>query len=358
MDRRVELDYYERAVFEDLSRAVAARPREQDDVHVGLFRPCAESSTDAGRIERVLATVAVFVALRSECYDTDETATAEQAVFLRQPAATHPRAPRHRLLPVLWEVPPGGAAWATRDAARTLLPDVPQYAETGLAALSRRHWDRAAYERVLAFLGDWIVELAEGRHTVVDTRWPEPPPRAARPAFVIATLAVPQASGSGDGGRPAAGDLRDDRLREVAVQVAECVNRSRFDVRTVDVSRGPGRLGERPGVLLVDERNLGTPEGRSRVRQLLGSVPDWMQPLLVPTGGEPVRVPAEDVWGARPARPAARHRLPRPRIMTEPDDPLAVITAAIDRATRHFDDEHLVERRYPPRPRSNSHPEE
>ncbi|GIJ09917.1 hypothetical protein ACFFMR_19805 [Micromonospora andamanensis] len=350
VDRTAELDYYERAVFEDLARVVGELPRERPHWRTGMFRPCGDPSTrSAAGIERALATVAVFVALRSESYDTDEVAAAERSVFLRQPATLHSRLPGQRLLPVLWEVTPGAAG----RAAVTPIPDVPQYAETGLIALSRRRGERDAYERVLAYLGDSIVELAEGRGGPPGTHWPPPRPREARPAFVVATLAAPAVPDPVDSVQAAASSEHPDRLRAVAAQVAGGVNRARFDVQLVELSAGYDQLGRRPAVLLVEERAWVDAETGADLRHLLDGLPAWVQPLIVPAGDEPVRAPEEGGRGIRQARPVAR-----PRIMAAADDPLTVIAAAIGRAVRHFDDEHLVERRYPPRPRSNSHPEE
>ncbi|MEV2240652.1 hypothetical protein [Micromonospora sp. NPDC049891] len=355
VDRTVELDYYERTVFEDLARVVDELPRERPHWRTGMYRPCGDPSTrSAARIERALATVAVFVALRSESYDTDEVAAAERSAFLRQPATLHARLPGQRLLPVLWEVTPGTAGQTTVAP----IPDVPQYAETGLIALSRRRGERDAYERVLAYLGDSIVELAEGRRATPHTHWPPPRPREARPAFVIAMLAASPAADPADGGDPATRPEHPDRLRQVAAQVAGGVNRTRFDVQLVEASAGYDQLGRRPAVLLVEERAWIDPASGADVRRLLDGLPAWVQPLIVPAGDEPLRIPEDDGWGGRQARAAARHRAPRPRIMSAVDDPFTIIAAAIGRAVRHFDDEHLVERRYPPRPRSNSHPEE
>ncbi|MBQ1024936.1 hypothetical protein [Micromonospora sp. C95] len=355
VDRTVELDYYERTVFEDLARVVGELPRERPHWRTGMFRPCGDPSTrSAARVERALATVAVFVALRSECYDTDGVAAAERAAFLRQPATLHSRLPGQRLLPVLWEVPPGSAGAATVAA----IPDVPQYAETGLIALSRRRGERDAYERVLAYLGDSIIELAEGRAGAPPpTPWPPRPPQA-RPAFVIATLAVPPGADPAGDAAPAARQDDSGRLRQMARQVAATVDRTRFAVQLVEVGAGYEQLGRRPAVLLVAERAWADPTIGVNVRRLLAALPAWVQPLIVPAGDEPLRAPEDDGWVGRPARAAVRHRVPRPRIMAAVDDPLTIIAVAIGRAVRHFDDEHLVERRYPPRPRSNSHPEE
>ncbi|MCW3842873.1 hypothetical protein ONA70_22500, partial [Micromonospora yasonensis] len=148
------------------------------------------------------------------------------------------------------------------------------------------------------------------------------------------------------------------RLRQAAVRVAEYVDRARFDVQLVEVAPAGDNLGKRPGVLLIDGAILATEPGKAAVQRLLRALPAWVQPLIVPDSQDAVRPPEQDVWGVRRALAAGPQRVPRPRIRTEPDDPVTVLTAAIDRATRHFDDEHLVERRYPPRPRSNSHPEE
>ncbi|WBB50569.1 hypothetical protein O3597_08945 [Verrucosispora sp. WMMA2044] len=354
VDRAVELDYYERTVFEDLARVVGGLPRERPHWRTGMFRPCGDpSARSAARVERALATVAVFVALRSECYDTDEVAATERAAFLRQPATLHSRLPGQRLLPVLWEVPPGGAGEDTVAA----IPGVPQYAETGLIALSRRRGERDAYERVLAYLGDSIIELAEGRGDAQPVPWP-PRPAQTRPEFVIATLAVPPDLDPSGDAQPAARQDGPDRLREIATRVAATVDRARFDVQLVEVSAGYEQLGRRPAVLLVEERVWVDPATGVSVRRLLGALPAWVQPLIVPAGDEPLRAPEDDAWAGRPARAAVGHRASRPRIMAAADDPLTIIAVTIGRAVRHFDDEHLVERRYPPRPRSNSHPEE
>ncbi|MER7443916.1 hypothetical protein [Micromonospora avicenniae] len=361
VDPHVEVDYYVRVVFRDLSHAVSSRSREKADWSVGLFRPCVDPPIEPDRVDRALACTAVFVALRSACYDADEQAAVERAAFYRQPSTLHDRPPQQRLLPVLWEVPPAAASWATLDTALTPLPQVPQYAETGLAALSRRHADRDAYDRVLAFLSEWIIDVAEGRQVPASAHWPGTPPRKAKPAFVIATLGVPADS---DDNRTAtrqrpAGDLAvEGLLRQAAARVAEYVNGARFDVRKIDVTSGDDRLGKRPTVLLIDAATLETDGGRAKLQQLLRALPTWVQPLLVPDSLDNVRPPGADLWDGRGAPAAGPRWVPRPRIMTELDAPAAVITAAIDRATRNFDDEHLVERRYPPRPRSNSQPEE
>ncbi|MFC3502220.1 hypothetical protein ACFOOK_14775 [Micromonospora krabiensis] len=356
VDPHVEIDYYVRAVFRDLSDAVTNRPRGKADWSVGLFRPCADPSVEPDRVDRALASTAVFVALRSTCYDADEQATVERLAFYRQPSTLHERPPQQRLLPVLWEVPPTATAWATLDTALTPLPDVPQYAETGLVALSRRHADRDAYERVLAFLSEWIVDVAEGRQVPASGRWPGTAPRKAKPAFMIATWGVPAA---GDGGGTAGGVRTDGPLRQAAARVAGYVNTARFDVRSVDLSDGNERLGERPAVLLIDAATLEADgDRRTRLKELLRTLPAWVQPLLVPESIDDIRPPEADLWDGRRTPAGGPRWVPRPRIMTELNDSAAVITAAIDRAIRNFDDEHLVERRYPPRPRSNSQPEE
>ncbi|MEV4808755.1 hypothetical protein [Micromonospora avicenniae] len=358
VDPYVEADYYVRVVFRDLSDAVSSRSREKVDWSVGLFRPCVDPPVEPDRVNRALASTAVFVALRSACYDADEQAAEDRAAFYRQPSTLHDRPPQQRLLPVLWEVPPAAASWATLDTALTPLPQVPQYAETGLAALSRRHADRDAYDRVLAFLSEWIIDVAEGRQVPASAHWPGTPPRKAKPAFVIATLAGAGEEPTVNRREPAGVGSTGGSLRQAAARVAEYVNGARFDVQKVDVLPGDDRLGKRPTVLLIDAATLETDGERAWLQQLLRTLPTWVQPLLVPDSLDDVRPPGTDLWDGGRAPAAGPRWVPRPRIMTELNAPAAVITAAIDRATRNFDDEHLVERRYPPRPRSNSQPEE
>lgn len=361
IDASVDPDHWVQAVFHDLSNEVKKRPRERAGWRLGMFRGCAPTSAESDeRMDRALDSAGVFVALRSESYHTDERAQSDQSAFYRQQSTAIAKPPQERLLPVLWEVPPGGAASGVFDDALAVLPDIPQYAETGLVALSRRHSDRDLYEQILAFLGEWIVNVADGRPPPAGRGGSNAPARevVSKPAFVIAMLT---GSGPQSPDRPASGadEVLDHRLRLVADRAAEFVDGFRFDVRTVHFPLSDESLAKRPGLLLIDSGILDDEDGEDRLRRTLDGLPRWIVPIMVAESPDPVSGPDESPWGW--SRALGGPLWPRrPRMMPESDSFSAFIAAAIQDACRRFDAEPRTERprRYPPRPRSNSDAEE
>ncbi|GAA3216219.1 TIR domain-containing protein [Dactylosporangium siamense] len=156
-DSALDRDYWVSAVFHDLVREIDKRPRAQLGWRIGEVRSCSTAQREDA-VRRALERARVFVALYSKGYLSDEQALAERDAF----TAAAKEAAEPRILPVVWEPARDGGAAELAQAA-SMAPTIAQYVESGLLALSRRKQTEEVYRQVLAFLGEWIVAVADGR---------------------------------------------------------------------------------------------------------------------------------------------------------------------------------------------------
>jgi hypothetical protein len=292
-DSAQDRDYWVSAVFQDLVREIDRRPRAQIGWRIGELRACNAAQRE-DVLRRALERARVFVALYSNGYLDDQQAMADRSAF----AAAAKDSADLRILPVMWEpVRDGGAA----ELAASTAPPIAEYAESGLLALSRRKQTEDVYRRVLAFLGEWIIAVADGHPPPGELIRPVPPPRP-RPAggFLIARFAGSDSA----------------RLAAVAEHLAGLVDP---DVHDVSVTEYVDRqqYAARPGLFLVDANLTG--DAAAQLRAVLRLLPDWVVRVRV---GTPPPQAADDLWRRFQVFGDAAGSA-RPRI-TEPPDPAAV----------------------------------
>lgn len=296
-DSALNRDYWVSAVFRDLVREIDGRPRAQSGWRIGELRSCTAAQRE-DVVRRALERARVFVALYSTGYLSDDQALAERSAFLAAPKGPSGAPAGSRVLPVVWEPARDSTAAELAQAAALMTPPIAEYTESGLLALSRRKQTEDVYRRVLAFLGEWIIAVADGRPPPAELIRPPAPPPRPRPVgdFVIA--------------RFAASDTR--RLAAAAEHLAGLVDR---DVHDVVVSEYTDRTqyAACPGLFLVDA-GLSGPTAVA-LRAVLRQLPDWVVRVRV---GTPAPPSSDELWHrfqvfGEPG-PAAR-----PRIATPPD---------------------------------------
>jgi hypothetical protein len=324
-DPGADPDHWVRAVFADLSSEVRKRSRERPGWQAGAFRPCTAAPADVDEwVDRAIAAAGVFVALYSPAYLVDERALAQKEAFAGA-----------RILPVVWEPAPGGGRSPDFDEAVAISPEIAEYADTGLLALSRLRSTRDQYQKILAFLGDWIVCVVDGRQPPpgrgLAVRRPHAP--VSRAAFVVAVLAL-------SGGR----------LDGLAGRVTGLVDADRFEPKLAGFQRGSGQFARSPGLLLVDPWILDAADGEARLRQAVADLPAWALPVVVADSADAVHAAGSDAWQA--VRMLVGNAAPRPRVVPEPDAVGAQLRGLIAEACGRYEAAHRgAQRARPFRPR-------
>jgi hypothetical protein len=150
------IDVWVEAFYRDLVREVGQRSRNRLTGQIGAYWPCAVAEGDPeGR--PAMGTARAFVPLYSPAYLSDERAMAERAAFV---AADGPAA-QGRIVPVLWQPTAAGES-APELAEAASFSTIPEYHERGLLELRLLPQHDDAYRRVVAFLADRIVQVADG----------------------------------------------------------------------------------------------------------------------------------------------------------------------------------------------------
>jgi hypothetical protein len=313
-DISADRDHWVSAVYHDLVEEIGKRPRAMLGWQLGEFGSCNAAERDTPMPRSALETASVFVALYSYSYLRDDRAMAERATF----AAVADRSAGRHILPVVWEPAREDAAAPDLDDAVAIAPEIPEYAETGLLALSRLRQSRKLYRAVLAFLGEWIVNVADGRQPPAGRGRPTITPAPAKPqtAFVVTVFA-----------RPATG-----RLAAVAQRLAGLVDRIAYDVVVTDFT-GSAALVDSPGLLLVDARTVDSAD--AELERILADVPKWVIPVAV--GARAGSAPTDGLW-SRVTLLGEAAGTPRPRIEHASPDPFdASARGLIEQAVRRYE---------------------
>jgi FxsC-like protein len=292
-DYHTDPDFWVSRVFQDLSAAVDRDRKTQPRWRTGYLDPLAVDSAIASR--HALAVAEVFVAFYSMKYLSDSRSLAQRSQFLSRFAKAPPDVARSHLLPVLWEpIAVSGRAPELKHALE-IAPELRDYTELGLCGLNRLRAHRESYERVLAVLGRWIVDVAEGSPFA---RWPGPDLGVdgdARVAgrFVVAVLAPRR----GEMPRGRIGDLYGPQAVDwrpfghaqpmpVARHTAVRVPPYRF-AQVLDDDPGRYLFADSPGIVLIDPWISALPAGRARLKRTLDRLPEWALPVVVADQNDP-----------------------------------------------------------------------
>jgi FxsC-like protein len=357
-------DYWVNRVFRDLCEAVERDRRAQPAWRAGYLDPCENGTAGStGQADKALTVAEVFVALYSVRYLNDVRPMTEQTRFRSRFPLGRPELADPHVLPVLWEPTVEPSRVPEFRRAIELVPDLREYADLGLFGLNRVAAYRDSYERLLAMLSRWIVDVAEGSPVA---RWPgggaesaADDPRAANP-FVVAVLAPRRGEARGRRGDvygPDPVDWRPYRPTQPMPVARHAAVRSPAQqfARVVNYDPDVDQFVDSPGVLLVDPWILVLPNGRTRLIQALDKLPSWALPVVLADQNDPQYLErgiqlVDDATGLCNVRHRPAHER---RDMRNVDAFDAIIPYWVHLAYRRFRDRpmHRPERSFGRRPR-------
>lgn len=358
--RDPDIDHWVSKVYRDLSQEIERRPDRRPGWELGALRLCTDRSADLDdRVARVLSRATVFVALCSQAYHADAKAREQRRAFDERPDGK----PAGQQLPVLWEHTPG---YSDDDlvAALAVAPPVDEYRDLGLLPLCRTRGNETPYRQVLAFLGDWITGVVEGRMPPQD-RVPAPAPQAVQALPFVVGILTPESVSRGrvqhgeDLAVPDWRPFQPRRPESLPEQVAPFLDPSRRVPVLVDVGTTRSPFSMSPGVLLIDAWQADTAAGLGRLERALRDLERWVVPVVVACRGERPARRYEAVY-AQTARAvdAALGQWRRPpsetHVIRDAEESETVLRAAVAEATQRFAQRNPASpppRRFPPRPR-------
>jgi FxsC-like protein len=272
-------DQWVRAFFDALTKAVRGLGSGRHGLAPGFFDQEIPLGSDwRASMSHALSTAEVFVPLYSPGYFARSWPGREWASFERRMTDSGVQNPLERFAPVLWiPLPPGHDETGLTEALE-LGAGQDGYAENGLRALLRLNPYRASYATIVRRLAGRIVKLAEGA-PVTPSAAPDidsvlsPFTRAASAGVFAVTVAAP----GGTGWRPFP-DVQELSLAEYAATLAEQLD---LAVRIADLTGAGEQLGGDPGVILIDPGFAADEKGERTLREVAGTLPPWILPVLV-----------------------------------------------------------------------------
>lgn len=281
--------------FADLQHEVSQRAAPGTELNLGSFdqeiRPGANWKSS---LSEALETAEMFVALYSPAYFDRSWPGREWECFHRRMTMAGVEDPLTRIAPVLWTPLRKNETRPEVDAALAFGGDDPEYAENGLRALWLVKPYRDVYRAVVGRLAERVVRLAEdapvGPSPAPDIDQTESPfahmdtslgfmVTVAAPTF--GTLPAWRDSGrygeTGGQWRPYHRE-QDLPLAAYAQDVAERLD---ISARISDLGTHAARIGDLPGVVLIDPWFLATDAGPGLLRSAFAGLPSWVLPLIV-----------------------------------------------------------------------------
>jgi len=296
-------DYWVKALYEDLHRAVHDRVGDDAPLDIGFFDPLLPAGSDwKGLLARALGSAEVFVPLYSPRYlRPGSWPMKERASFRQRLLALDSRDDAGHFQPVLWIPLP--ARDALPESAQTLAlgEGIPEYAENGLRALRMLRGYHDAYEEIVGRLADKIVTAAAqtplGTSSVpplTAVAVPDDPTSPAEKPFLVAVLApdrdrLPVARAATTYGESAL-DWRpfiDGPTVSAAAFAANIAERLGLPARPIDVERSVAAFDDAPGLLLIDPWIAATDAGRARLGTVLSGLRRWVAALVVSDRRDP-----------------------------------------------------------------------
>ncbi|HEY6797491.1 MAG TPA: TIR-like protein FxsC [Kineosporiaceae bacterium] len=279
--------------FDDLCKAISDQVDEEEREQIGVFDARIPRGRDLkSEASTALRSTQVLVPLYSPRYFTSGWSMREHEAFERRLALLHAASPERHLVPVIWTPFLDPAERAER--ALRAGPADQRYQENGLRALHALPLPsyRSSYRRVVGWLADRIVAVTREQPIRPSTA-PElgdvDPGTGSGPRFVVSLLSDPRARGSGGAGANRRFRWWHDVPVDADGSVVEdaCTWVERMGLTAVVVP--PAALQEEtrgaPAVLLVDPWVV-EDSGEQFLRDLAGSLPPWVSPvLLIPSDG-------------------------------------------------------------------------
>jgi hypothetical protein len=235
-------------------------------------------------LTEALGKAQVLVPLYSPSYLTTSWTRREQEAF-RIRMQHQGAAPDARVLSILWTpIPRWRVGPDDQDAverARTLVPEIPEYAENGLRALCLLSTFRNAYVRVLGEIAARIVRLAD-QQPIPASSVPDlaavPVPHNDDPSFVVAVFRHPP----GEAVPPANWHPCDGlQALPVARLVARTAERLGLSPTLVDFDQLQRSSGDNPAVAVVDPGLLSRSAGAAELKRAFENLPVWVRPLVI-----------------------------------------------------------------------------
>ena len=280
------LDHWVSKVCRDLSDTLANRINGSAG-RQGAFQPCEDvTATRDGNLSAAVTAADSFLALYSESYAGDDLVRTQRIAF-----AEKVQDAGQRIVPVLWEPSPRIDPTAVA-AALAVVPDVAEYAEHGLLALTRLTdaVKAAAYQSTLAGLTEWIARLVQDRPAIrqLPADWQPLHPRATE-TFIVAVLAPTWTELLGPSDWYGTTELEwspfnPDHPEPIGKRVAALVNPDVYVPQLVEATTAAAPADEYPGILLIDPWIAKDPDGQRRLSDVLRRTPDWMPAALVACG--------------------------------------------------------------------------
>ncbi|MGH3616083.1 MAG: TIR-like protein FxsC [Pseudonocardia sp.] len=277
-------------LFADLAAAVADRARPAEGMEIGFFDQHIPSGADIKvLLSHALGSAEVFVPLYSPGYFAKSWPMREQEVFRRRLRAANAVAPDKHIVPILWTPFPSWEQTPTVARALGIGAGISDYGENGLRALCMLASYRRSYQRVLSWLADEIVTVAEGSALgpsaapdLDDVPGPAP---AAEAGFLVAMLAprhgvsrAPQAVKGGE--NPWWRTYSGRRIPPVAEHAGSVAERLGLDTRVTDFVEVEELFDQTPAIVIVDPWVVAERDP-TFLTFIFAALPKWVVPLVL-----------------------------------------------------------------------------
>jgi FxsC-like protein len=315
--RQSDPDPWVRRFFDDLKASVAGHAAPRTELDHGFFDQNIRTGANwKVSLTQALGTAEIFVPLYSPAYFARSWPGREWACFRGRLDLAGLEDPMRRFAPVLWIPLPKDQDPPGLPAAMAVGSGEPEYAENGLRALLRLSPYRDAYRVVVDRLARRIVELAEdapvGPSAVPDIDETESAFGDDGSLGLAVAVAAPTAGAlpagrdagrygeTGEDWRP----FREEQELPLTAYAEDVAERLDFAAEVIDIGRRNrlvdqhgDRLGDGPGIVLIDPWFAATRDGPAVLRTVFAGLPSWVLPLIVldtPDDGRTARL-AEDV---------------------------------------------------------------
>ncbi len=268
--------------YDELCDAVADRADPRSGLEIGFFNQSMPSGFDIkDSLAAVLGSAEVFIPLCSPDYLSSSWPQRERMAFRERLRAVTEDVERH-ILPVLWT--PVEDWPFDPDVERAIRADGggPEYVENGLRVLRKLRRYRPMYDRMLAWLAQTIVDVAE-RHPV----GPSSVPRLEQVSVVDASrTSEPKAAGflvamfAPDLGPALDEPWWRSYAEPIAAHAATVAERLGLPSQVVDIDEAESLFGGAPGIVLVDPR-VAVGAGRESVLARMHSLPRWVMLVVL-----------------------------------------------------------------------------
>ena len=267
--------------FDELCAAVTDRADPRSGLEIGFFNQSMPSGLDIkDSLAAVLGSAEVFVPLCSPDYLSSSWPQRERKAFRERLRAVTDDVERH-ILPVLWTPVEDWQSDSDVERAVRASGGGPEYVENGLRVLRKLGRYRPMYDRMLAWLAETIVDVAE-RHPA----GPSVVPHLDQISVVAGQASEPKAAGFlvatfAPDDRPAHDDLWWRSYAEpIAARAATVAERLGLPSQVVDIDEAESLFGGAPGIVLVDPRIAVGAERESALARI-HSLPRWVMPVIL-----------------------------------------------------------------------------